>query len=157
MQIPSATSARSAASTDSGSTATTAAPASKTLGIDDFMKLLATQFQQQDPMKPMDDTAFIAQTAQFSSLQQTQTLVQQMTQLSSAQNLAAANSYLGRQVTVDLGQGQVDVGNVTGVDSSGSAPQIIVNGQSYPLSAVLFVEPGAVTTPASQPAPAGGA
>ena len=131
--------------------------AKKTLGSEDFMKLLAVQFQSQDPMKPMDDTAFIAQTAQFSSLQQTTSLVQQMTQLATAQNLATANSYLGRQVTVDLGQGKTDVGNVSGVDASNSAPMIMVNGQAYPLSAVLYVEPGAVSTPASQPVPAGGA
>jgi flagellar basal-body rod modification protein FlgD len=120
--------------------------AKKTLGSDDFMKLLAVQFQSQDPMKPMDDTAFIAQTAQFSSLQQTTSLVQQMTQLATAQNLATANSYLGRQVTVDLGQGKTDVGNVSGVDASTSAPMIMVNGQAYPLSAVLFVAPGAPST-----------
>ena len=131
-----------------------AAPATKSLGVDDFMKLLATQFQQQDPLKPMDDTAFIAQTAQFTSLQQTNTLVQQVTQLSAAQNITAANSYLGHQVTVDAGNGQTDVGSVTAVDSSGAAPQIIINGNAFPLSAVLLVEPGAVSAP--QPAPTGG-
>lgn len=129
----------------------------QTLGSADFMKLLAVQFQSQDPLKPMDDTAFIAQTAQFSSLQQTQALVQQMTSLSSAQNLATANSYLGRQVTVDAGNGQTAIGNVTKVDAGNGAPQIIINGQAYPLSAVLYVEPGAVSTPASQPVTAGGA
>ena len=142
MQVSSAT---SSPSSSPGVSAASSA-GKQALGVDDFMKLLATQFKSQDPMKPMDDTAFIAQTAQFTSLQQSQTLVQQMTQLSAAQNLATANSYLGRQVTVNLGQGQTDIGNVVGVDASGSAPQIIVNGQAYPLSAVLYVQPGAVTT-----------
>jgi len=115
------------------------------------MKLLATQFQQQDPLKPMDDTAFIAQTAQFTSLQQTNTMVTQMTQLTAAQNLATANSYIGRQVTVDAGNGQTAVGNVTKVDASGSTPQILINGTAYPISAVLYVEPGtpSTSTPAS--------
>ena len=126
------------------------------LGVNDFLKLLATQFKSQDPMKPMDDTAFIAQTAQFTSLQQSSTLVQQITQMSAAQDFATANSYLGRQVTVQAGKDQTAVGNVTGVDASGSAPKLIVNGQAYSLSAVLYVEPGAVTAPAPQPATAGG-
>lgn len=129
----------------------------KTLGVDDFLKLLATQFEQQDPLKPMDDTAFIAQTAQFTTLQQTNTLVQQMTQLSTQQNLANANSYLGRQVTVDAGSGLTDVGQVTAVDSSSSTPQIIINGHSYPVTSVLRVEPAPTsantTTP---PSPATG-
>ena len=132
----------------------TAAPATgqQALGIDDFMKLLATQFQQQDPLKPMDDTAFIAQTAQFTSLQQTNTLVQQMTQMSASQNISAANSYLGCQVTVDAGNGQTASGIVSAVDASGSAPQLILNGQSYPLSAVLLVQPGSasLTNPTTQ-------
>ena len=55
-----------------GTTTTTPAPAAtKALGQADFLKLLSTQFQNQDPMKPMDDTAFIAQMAQFTSLSQT--------------------------------------------------------------------------------------
>ena len=132
-------------------------PNSKTLGVNDFMKLLATQFQQQDPMKPMDDTAFIAQTAQFTSLQQTSSLVQQITQLTASQNLATANSYLGRQVTVDAGHGATVAGVVSAVDASGSAPQLILNGQAYPLSAVLRVEPGAIapTNPTAQSATSG--
>ncbi len=44
------------------------------LGKDDFLKLLITQVQNQDPMNPTTDTDFIAQMAQFSSLEQMQNL-----------------------------------------------------------------------------------
>lgn len=50
-------------------TTPTAKPRENTLGQDAFMRLLLTQLQHQDPTKPMDDTAFIAQLAQFSSLE----------------------------------------------------------------------------------------
>ncbi|MFM8365053.1 MAG: flagellar hook capping FlgD N-terminal domain-containing protein, partial [Verrucomicrobiota bacterium] len=39
----------------------------RTLGADDFMKILMTQLTAQDPMNPMKDTEFIAQMANFSS------------------------------------------------------------------------------------------
>ena len=36
----------------------------------EFLKLLVTQLQHQDPLQPQDGTAFVAQLAQFSSLEQ---------------------------------------------------------------------------------------
>jgi len=55
-------------------TATTVEVADQTLGKDEFLTLLVAQLQNQDPMEPMDDTEYIAQLAQFSSLEQMQNM-----------------------------------------------------------------------------------
>jgi flagellar basal-body rod modification protein FlgD len=53
---------------------TTANNAYSALGKDEFLQLLVTQMQYQDPLNPTSDTEFIAQMAQFSSLEQMQNL-----------------------------------------------------------------------------------
>jgi flagellar basal-body rod modification protein FlgD len=114
-------------------TGTTRIP-TKVLGQQDFLTLLAKQFQTQDPMKPMDDTSFIAQMAQFTSLQQ-------MTQLSQSQQMMTGNSYLGLNVTVqDPASGQKTTGVVSAIDNSGATPALVINGTSYPLSQVKNIQ-----------------
>ncbi len=56
--------------TPPASTATGAAgPQADPLGRDTFLQLLITQLQHQDPTQPQDDSQFLAQLAQFSSLE----------------------------------------------------------------------------------------
>jgi flagellar basal-body rod modification protein FlgD len=61
-----------------GNTSGTAAANNGTLGKDDFLRILITQLQNQDPMQPMQDKEFIAQMAQFSSLEQITNMTSEM-------------------------------------------------------------------------------
>ncbi|MDG0793548.1 flagellar hook assembly protein FlgD [Cohnella ginsengisoli] len=70
--------------------------ASSELGKDQFMKILLTQLQNQDPMEPMQDKDFIAQMATFSSLEQTMNMATELHSLS--QSAALASSLIGKQV-----------------------------------------------------------
>jgi flagellar basal-body rod modification protein FlgD len=139
MPIDSTTSAPALANFSNSTTSVARTP-TQTLGENDFLKLLAVQLQQQDPMKPMDDTAFIAQTAQFTSLQQ-------MSQLNQQQQMLTGTSYIGRNVTVENTNGQEITGLVTALDNSGTTPALVINGTSYTLDMVKRIE--AVTTPAT--------
>ncbi len=62
------------------------AGSAKALGKDDFLRLLATQLQYQNPLNPMDSTEFTAQLAQFSSLEQLQNVSDQFHDLLLYQN-----------------------------------------------------------------------
>ena len=75
----------------------------KTLGEDAFLLLLTTQLKYQDPLKPMDSTAFVTQLAQFSQLEQTTAM--NKTLATSVQYMASLNNYgaaglIGKSVQV---------------------------------------------------------
>ena len=79
-------------------TGQTAAAASQTLTQANFLQLLVTQMSSQDPLNPQSDTEFAAQLAQFSALQQSQDMSQNMSVLQ-------ANSMIGESVTVASADG----------------------------------------------------
>lgn len=112
----------------------------KTLGSDDFMKLLAVQFQSQDPMKPMEDTAFIAQMAQFSALDQSSSMAKEMALLRADQQTLTASGMLGRNVTVEDADGLPVTGQVSAVESTADGPVLVIDGVRYPVSNVQRVE-----------------
>src|SRR5713101_137729 len=80
------------------STVTTTTDKTKSLGKQDFLKLLMAQLQNQDPMKPMDDTQMIAQMAQFSALEATQSLQATMQATNNLQTVAKAGGLIGKYV-----------------------------------------------------------
>lgn len=85
----------------------TGAVAQSAFGLDfqSLLQIILTQLTAQDPLKPMDNFQFVSQLAQFSQLQQAQSLNDTVTNLLSAQAATQATSLLGK--TVDLASGQL--------------------------------------------------
>lgn len=71
------------------------------LGKDAFLKILMTQLANQDPMSPMEDKDFIAQMAQFSTLEQMTNMSHSFEQLAILQQqsqLITYNQFVGKEV-----------------------------------------------------------
>ncbi|MBQ1949532.1 MAG: flagellar hook assembly protein FlgD [Treponema sp.] len=110
---------------------------SQQLGKDDFLKLLITQLTNQDPTSPMEDTQFISQMAQFSSLEQMTNMNESFNKMASMINAGQAASTLGK--TVELDVGDTTTQGVVEATSFGANPQVMVNGMYYDLNKIKAV------------------
>lgn len=81
------------------------------------MKILMTQLQNQDPTQPMEDKEFIAQMAQFSSVEQLMNISTQMTAMS--QSLGSVSGLIGKDVTL--------IDTETKLPKTGNVESIVVN------------------------------
>jgi len=99
--------------TSTAGAASTSSKISGKLGQDDFLKLMTTQLNNQDPTKPMDNSQFLAQIAQFASvtgIQDMQGSIKQLTDSLISNQAMQAASLVGRQV-VAAGSNAVLGGN----------------------------------------------
>ncbi len=120
----------------------------KILGKDDFLKLLITQLKYQDPLEPTDNKDFIAQMAQFSSLEQMTNMSEGFRDLAQIQNqimyetsVGHAISLIGRFVSGYAPETTEQVsGIVTGMKIIDGMPNVIVNTKAIPLSHIEEVK-----------------
>lgn len=116
------------------------------LGKDQFLKLLITQLRYQDPISPVDDKEFIAQMAQFSSLEQMQNLNTNMSEMMLAQqkltSLGQATQMIGKSVELFTHEGESIFGQVSGVQFKNGWPEIIVDGKLYDFGEIVAIREG---------------
>lgn len=105
---------------------------SSTLGQSDFLKLIVEQMKNQDFNNTTDNNEFIAQMAQFSSLEA-------MQNLTNYSNLSYGTSLVGKYVTVKTGDEDYVTGLVDCVAVDGGKYSLVINGKEYPSSGVVEV------------------
>ena len=110
---------------------------SNELGKDDYLKLLITQLSNQDPTNPMENTEFISQMAQFSSLEQMTNMSTSFSKMASFINSSEAASTLGKTVELNIGD-TTTTGIVEGA-TRGENPQILVNGMYYSMDKIAAI------------------
>jgi flagellar basal-body rod modification protein FlgD len=154
----SAANAKAAGATPSSSSSSNAltGAAGGALGKTEFLQLLVQEMTNQDPLKPADNTQFIAQLAQFSTLEQMQNMNDGFTKL---QNSSQANQ---ATALLSLGQANVPINAVNGttgqsisgpVDkillNSDGTVQVDVNGTAVNLGDILSIGPAPATSTGS--------
>jgi len=112
------------------------------LGKEDFLKVLVTQMKYQDPLSPTNDTEFIAQMAQFSTLEQTVNLNENFQLLSymlgSGFDSANAFTMIGKNVEIETSTGIIQ-GIVEKVTKKDGEFMVEVDSVFYPISQVSTV------------------
>ena len=110
----------------------TTGKANDALGKNDFLKMLVTQLRYQDPLKPMEDKEFIAQMAQFSSLEQ-------MQNMNTAMITAQATNLIGKEISWLDDQGNTKSGVVSAVTTYEGVSKLMVGETSVSLDKVFKV------------------
>ena len=132
------------------STVSTTTDKTKSLGKQDFLKLLMAQLQNQDPMKPMDDTQMIAQMAQFSALEASQQLNSTMQTSNNMQTVLQAGALIGKYIQANQSDGTSTTGAVTSVGltttNGVTSPTIQIKGKDVDYSTITKVSSTPITT-----------
>ncbi len=125
-------------------TATSATPTGKSsstqMDKDLFLKLMVAQLRNQDPMNPQDSAEFLAQTAQFTSLEKLEAVAEQSSQALAAQMAFGASTLAGRAVTYlgDDGLSEIS-GKVDSVRFGAAGPMLSIGGKDVPIANVVTV------------------
>jgi flagellar basal-body rod modification protein FlgD len=143
MSIANVPSSTSSASSNSSSPATSSTPSGfAALTSQDFLKMLITELQNQDPTQPVSNTELLQQLSQMQALQSNVELNSTLTNFSTNQQISSGASFLGKVVSgndsnqnpvsgvadrvfmqngtlmIGIGSSSLSVANVTGVSLS---------------------------------------
>src|SRR5579884_4300270 len=107
---------------------------SQQLGANQFLQLLTTELQNQDPLNPVDDTQSVAQLAQFSALQATQELNTSFQNFQSNFGVLQASTLIGKSVTVvtpnSSGNSSTTTGTVQSIEVQNGQPYFTMAGSN---------------------------
>ncbi len=114
---------------------TAAATQTPNIGEDDFLRILLTQLQFQDPLKPVDDEQFVAQLAQFSALEINREQSDKIDTLLTIESVNQALALVGKTVQVNSSEGGQS-GSVTAVSFDTGVPLLTVKTSTTTLTSV---------------------
>lgn len=132
-------------STSGGATssATTSAASNSlnSLSTSDFLNLMITELQNQDPLDPTDESEIMAQTASLSQITASTQLTSTLDSMQISQNLSGAANLIGANITGLDASGNAVSGTVSSVTVSGGEAQLQVGNSEVSLANVETIQP----------------
>ncbi|OCL27089.1 hypothetical protein U472_06305 [Orenia metallireducens] len=125
--------------------------ANNSLTTDDFLNLLVTELQYQDPTEPMNNSEMMSQMTEYTSLQQSDKLTTTIESLNASisslinyQQFSQAGQLIGKEVTVEKIDSESEetttiTGEIERVDLSGGSISVIVGGESYSIDNITQI------------------
>jgi len=110
------------------------------LGSQEYLNLMVSQLQYQDPLEPMENTAFIAEMAQFSALEQMNNLNSNFSAMFNLLQTTEASAIIGRTVTaINQETGEQVQGVVSSVVFDQGIPMLVVGDEMVDLDNIVQI------------------
>lgn len=106
------------------------------VGVDDFLKMLIAELQNQDPLNPTDNNQILQQVGQIRNIQSTSQLTETLQSVLLGQNLSSASNLINKQIHGLTADGKNVEGRVERVTIEDGTPRLIVGANSLSLSSV---------------------
>lgn len=116
----------------------------------EFLQILVTQLQNQNPLEPLNDKDFIAQMAQLSSLEKLENINEGMTKLSNTTDNASLFNLIGKRVSYVDSNGQETMGTVDSIDMRSGKGFVSVDGKVTDIKDITKVQQGIIASGEAQ-------
>jgi flagellar basal-body rod modification protein FlgD len=110
--------------------------------MNDFLKLLVTQLQNQDPLNPMDDAQILQQVSQIKAIESNQRLSDTLTSMQLQQGLSTASALLQKNITGITGDGTQVTGTVDRVTMDNDGVNVCIGDKTISLKNISGVNNG---------------
>ncbi len=109
---------------------------------DDFLKMLITELQNQDPMNPTDNGQILQQISEMSNIQATSSLTTSLNSMLTEQNLSAASALVGKTVQGLADDGSTAAGVVDSVTITNGTAKLNIGQQTVSLTNIQQITSG---------------
>jgi flagellar basal-body rod modification protein FlgD len=131
----------SSSSSSSANSSSSTNDALNNVKVEDFLKLLLTELQNQDPMEPTDSNQILQQVSQIKAIQSNQKLSDTLSSMQLQQNFVTAGSLLQKTITGLTDDGESVSGKVDKITFADNAVKVCVGEKTISLGNISEIDP----------------